>query len=206
MKNKSITANGTWLVICLSLGITATGFANSVITENTSGVFVTGGSGFFLGQSVTTPTGNSWDNISFNLVDSITTLPYAKGELFLLSASYADTAANLSSSTSGFLASTTDIVNGEWVFAPDVTLNPDTQYYFYTTTPFVSGLKILISGGNPYPGGSASEAIGTSPFIVAPSVDLVFTLNGTVAAVPEPATLALAALGALSLPLFRRRK
>ena len=201
-----MAANKSWLVMCLMLVITATGFAESVITANTSGGTGYGNGNYNVGQSVTTPTGNSWDNISFNLVNSSTKLPYAQGELFLLSASYADTAANLSSSTSGFLASTTDIVNGEWVFAPDVTLNPDTQYYFYTTTPFVSGLKILISGGNPYPGGSASEAIGTSPFIVAPSVDLVFTLNGTVAAVPEPATLALAALGALSLPLFRRRK
>ena len=205
MKKKSITANGTWLVICLSLGITATGFAQAVITANTSGGFASNGSGFMLGQSVTTPTGNSWDNIRFNLVESITTLPYAKGEIFLLSASYADSATNLSSSTSGFLASTTNIVNGEWVFAPDVTLNPSTQYYFYTTTQFDGSHEVLYSG-NSYPGGVASQADGFGPYQAVGAADLVFTLSGTTAAVPEPATLALAGLGALSLPLFRRRK
>ena len=192
--------------MCLMLVITATGFAESVITANTSGGTGYGNGNYNVGQSVTTPTGNSWDNISFNLVDSITTLPYAKGELFLLSASYAGYAPGLSSSTSGFLASTTNIVNGEWFFAPGVTLDPSTPYYFYNTTPFDGSHQVLYSASNPYSGGEASQADGSDPFQAIGVVDLVFTLNGTTAAVPEPATLALAALGALSLPLFRRRK
>jgi len=206
MKKKAITATGTWSALLLIVGLAYASSAQSVITENTSGSIASGGSGFTLGQSVTTPAGNSWTNISFNLVDSISHNPYAEGELFLLSASYAGTAASLSSSTSGFLASTANITNGEWVFAPDVTLNPSTQYFFYMGTSFDGSHEVLFSGSNPYSGGEALEALGSDPYGPVSGADLVFTLSGTVVPVPEPTTLALTGLGGLSLLLFRRRK
>lgn len=207
MKKKSIAANGTWSALLLIVGLAyATSSAQSVITENTSGSHGTAGTDFTLGQSVTTPDGNSWTNISFNLVDSSSHLPYAEGELFLLTSSYTGTAAGLSSSTSGFLASTTDIANGEWVFAPDVTLNPSTQYFFYMSTPFDGSHQVLYSLSDPYSGGEASDAIASGSYSASSSIDLVFTLSGTVVPVPEPTTLALAGLGGLSLLLFRRRK
>ena len=206
MKKKAITATGTWSALLLIVGLAYASSAQSVITENTSGSEATAGGGFALGQSVTTPAGNSWTNISFNLVESSSNNPYAEGELFLLSASYAGPAAGLSSSTSGFLASTTDIANGEWVFAPDVTLNPSTQYYFYTGTQFDGSHNIWFSLSDPYSGGEASQASYSSYYGSLPSVDLVFTLSGTVVPVPEPTTLALAGLGAASLLAFRRKK
>jgi len=87
-----------------------------------------------------------------------------------------------------------------------VTLNPSTQYYFYTGTQFDGSHNIWFSLSDPYSGGEASQASYSSYYGSLPSVDLVFTLSGTVVPVPEPTTLALAGLGGLSLLLFRRRK
>ena len=62
------------------------------------------GTGFgFPGQSITTPTGGPWDNLTFNWFDSpganIVGIPIAGGTLFLLSSEYLGTPAALSSST-----------------------------------------------------------------------------------------------------------
>ena len=205
LKTKSIAANGTWLVLCLILVVTSTSFAQSVITENTSWDSVTGGGGFYFGQSVTTPDGSSWNNITFNFVDAASQNPYAAGELFLLTSIYTGAPVDLSSSTSGFLASTADIANGEWIFAPEVTLDSNTQYYFYASTVFDGSYEVLFSASDPYPGGALSQSDGDGYYVTG-SADTVFTVSGTVAPVPEPTTLALAGLGGLSLLLFRRRK
>jgi len=187
----------------MALGFTSHISASTVITENTSGTLASAGSGFYLGQSVTVPSGDSWDNINFNLVDSNTKTPYAAGELYLLSASYSGTPAALSSSTAGFVASTTSIVSGEWVFAPDVTLDPSQQYFLYTSSAFDGSHEVMFSGSNPYAGGSASQAVGSGSYGAVGSADLVFTLSGN--AVPEPATSSLMGLSLVGLLARRKR-
>ena len=86
-----------------------------------------------------------------------------------------------------------------------MTLDPSTQYYFYDGTPFDGSHEVLF-GANSYSGGVASQATAGGAYSAVAGADLVFTLSGNLAPVPEPTTLALAGLAGLSLPLFRRRK
>src|SRR4030088_860863 len=103
-------------------------------------VSVTSGTGsgtFVPGQSVTTPVGGPFDNIFFNWYNS-TGAPTAAGSLFALTQSYTGTPAALSAATPGFLASTSTINSGVYVFTPGVTLQGNTQYFFYATVPILS--------------------------------------------------------------------
>src|SRR5262245_58145137 len=87
----------------------------------------------YFGQGVTTPAGGPWNNISFyfdSQVGAGGTTPFAIGDLFLLNQTYAGTPAALSSSTPGFLAMSTGISGGTWVFDASVVLQPLTTYYF----------------------------------------------------------------------------
>jgi hypothetical protein len=194
------------------------------ITQNTTGTTATTNTGFSDGQSVTTPTGGPWDDIGFNFVQcgnpsgtsclAGTNSPYALGDLYLLTQMYDGLPSGLSGSTPGFVAEATTITGGVWTFAPGVTLNPSTQYFFYMDTAF-SGVEILYSTGNPYSGGQAYEAnsgngptYGADDSILA-NTDHVFALTGNPAStVPEPGTGALTGLvlaGLAGAQTLRRR-
>lgn len=69
------------------------------------------------------------------------------------------------------------------------------------------GLSYARDGGaNSYPGGEEAYLNGAVWDIgVNANYDLVFSLNGTVVPIPEPATLALLGLGGLAVLLRRRR-
>jgi hypothetical protein len=196
-----------------------------IITQNTSGTQATVLSGFFDGQSVTTPAGGPWNNIQFNFEQCVTpsgtsclsnaNTPFALGGLYLLSQIYDGTPAGLSNATPGFIAFTNTITSGVWDFAPGVTLNPGTQYFFYMDTAF-NGLEVVYSNANPYPGGQSFEAnsgngpaYGPDDAIIA-NQDHVFTLAGNpVNSVPEPATTAFTVFGIAGLvaaQTLRRRR
>ena len=118
----------------------------TVITQNTTGTSATILSGFYDGQSVTTPAGGPWNSIGFNFVQcgnpsgtsclAGTNSPYALGNLYLLTQVYDGLPSGLSSATPGFVAEATTIVGGVWTFASSVTLTPSTQDFFYMDTAF----------------------------------------------------------------------
>jgi len=186
------------------------------------------GQNYSLGQSLTTPTGGLWDNISFNFIDS-TGNPYANGTLFLLTQEYLGTPGDLGSSTAGYLAASMSSAGGIWDFAPSVLLQGNTTYWFYMNTWFddetvqlrygidnslyiadpTTDLPLSLYGGGSYQADTAATSSdGTENFyaslIKGTSFDLAFTLTGTVNA-PEPATLPRIALG-LVMVWFGNRK
>ena len=81
------------------------------------------------GQSVTTPVGGPWNNLTFNWLD-LAGAPTAAGTLFLLTQAYVGTPAALGAATPGFLATTASISGGMWIFDPSVTIQGATQDIF----------------------------------------------------------------------------
>jgi hypothetical protein len=172
-----------------------------VIVQNIAGTLGSG-SGFFFGQSFTTPSsGGPWDDITFNFFTNVPpTTAEASDNAFLLSQQYLGTPSNLSSSTPGFLAESTVITGGMHVFSTALELSPGTQYFVYenAVSPNLSGGN-TISGGQLYFAGSSSDFAGggrSNNFTV--SGDVVF------AAVSEPSPLMVLVIALLGFGLLRR--
>lgn len=204
------------IAFLVMFGLAATAAAAPIIIQqNTSGTQATVLSGFFDGQSVTTPTGGPWNGIGFNFAQclepsgtsclSTANPPFALGGLYLLTQIYDGTPAGLSTATPGFIARTTTISGGVWTFDPSVTLNSSTQYFFYMDKAF-NGPEVVYSSANPYAGGQYFEAnsgngptYGADDSAVA-NLDHVFALTGNpVNSVPEPGTAALLIFGIAGL-------
>ena len=151
----------------------------------------------FAGQSVTTPGGSSWTDIQFAFLNGVT--PYAEGDLFLLTSEYLGAPSGLSAATPGFLAMSTGIVGGMWVFPSAVSLAPSTMYWFYSNAQFSPG--DFTGGGDVYPGGQfyVNWPGGGGPndaFQARADEDADFLLTGNQAQpVPEPGTLVLIGTG-----------
>jgi hypothetical protein len=161
--------------------------------------------GAAVGESVTTPGGGPWDHIAFNFFDDLTGDPYAANGLYVLSQAYAGTTDALNSSTAGYLGFTDTIDDGVWIFNTVLTLNPNTQYFFYMnkTTPTGTGVYV----GDGYAGGIAYGNAGGGSFAGVSSADIQFRLTGDqVTGAPEPGTLALMAGAVGLLTAVRRRK
>ena len=138
------------------------------------------------GQSVTTPTGVGWGNIVFNFYNS-SGGSLAFGDIYLLDQPYSGLAADLSSSTAGYIASATASGGTSYVFDPSVALQPGTQYYFYTNAS--SGGTGVAEGPNSYAGGQGYTAFNFPPAnYSATGADFEFTLSGTPAPGPIPGT------------------
>jgi len=107
----------------------------------------------FLGQSFTTPSpGGPWDDITFNVFSNVpATTPEAVGTAFFLDQLYSGTPSDLSSSTPGFLAASTGITGGMYVFPTALVLDPGVQYFVYENglLPTTSGDDV-ISGREEY--------------------------------------------------------
>jgi hypothetical protein len=178
----------------------------ATIDSQTLGDNFFGNSTNYWGESFTTPGGGPWSDIAFNIYSDIpATTPTAAGTAFLLSEEYAGTPMGLSSATPGFLGTSTSIISGQFVFDPSLVLEPDTQYFLYTNTPFT------ISGTRP-------DLLAQVYFATGPSqgftplededIDANYLVSGTaISSVPEPSSIILtfSALGLFFVAQRRER-
>ena len=179
-----------------------------IILQNTGGT--AGTLTEFFGSSFTTPTGGPFDNITFNFYANIpATTPSAAGTAFLLTKEYLGSASALSTSTAGFLAESTGISGGEFVFASSVVLQANTQYFLYGNAALTS------SGGNTFPGSAAyfansstdNFAMATVPGTNNPQASNFLLGGTTMATVPEPSSIVITGIGLLaSLGAWRRSR
>ena len=159
----------------------------------------------YLGQSLATPTGPGWNQIQVNFF-SPAGAPVAFGDLFLLGSEYLGAPADLNAATPGFLAESTGISGGEWIFADAVTLLPNTTYWFYSDALWVPGS--MTGDGNVYAGGELyvnwpNGGAITSNFTKL-GEDADFRVSGN--PVPEPSTMLLLGSGLIGLAGYGRKK
>jgi len=164
------------------------------------------------GQSLTTGSGGSWSDITFNFYDAENPAnSVANGTLYLLSQEYTGTPTNLGTGTSGYISHTSTTQaegNGdEWVFS-GVTLESSTQYWFYAT-----GSQSIVVNGNDDAGigGQWYQAPNSGqPFAANSTMDANFELEGTAAseAIPEPGSLLIGGIAGIGMAwsAVRRRR
>jgi hypothetical protein len=145
----------------------------------------------------------SGNNLTFNFFsDSAATTPEATGTLYLLSSEYLGTPSDLSSGTTGYLASVSASGGGVWTF-PSVSLSAGTEYWVY-----VDAVQPTIYGGGAEVAnqGAYFSDLLTDPYFALDDTDVNFlatTDTGGSEGTPEPTTLLLMA-PALLLVLRRR--
>jgi hypothetical protein len=176
----------------------------AIVVDNNDGTSSSAFGGIF-GQSFTTPTGGPWENIKFNFVNGTTGNPVAAGGLYALGQQYSGTPNALSTTTAGFLGFTNVISGGQWQFT-GLTLNPNTQYFFYMDGFTNEVVKFSLT--NPYAGGEGFNAVGptTNYQAVGATFDLDFSAQGEVTAVPEPSSIVFFSLAAGGYGLRRRMR
>jgi hypothetical protein len=185
-----------WAVVCLVAGAAGRAEAGTIVEYTAANVF----QNQFTGQSVTTPAGGPFDNITFNFFsDTAATTPAAAGDLFILTQQYLGLPGGLSSATPGFLAESTGISGGIYQFAPSVTLQGGTQYFFYTDAQFQTAFAVpgTYAGGIMY-----FTTAGNELYEAHTTLDAAFRLSGT--AVPEPWTAVGAVTGAVCVLAYAR--
>lgn len=128
----SLTALALLLMLALS-GFASSAKAATIVAYDAGGTGQVGNTNQIPGQSVTTPSGGSWTDITFNFYNASTGAAVASGNLYLFTQTYGGTASSLSSqasSSAGYVA-TAAASGSVYVFGPSVTLLAGTVYYFY---------------------------------------------------------------------------
>lgn len=178
----------------------------SVIIQNTAGSPNTLTE--YFGESFTTPSGGPWVNVAFNFYSNVSVVPptpSAAGTAFLLTQTFSGLPTALSNSVPGFVAASTGVSGGQYIFAPSVELLSMTTYYVYENG------SVTVEGGSATSAGTAYFAPPTDDFqtAIGPSQTTDFAVTASAAAaVPEPTTveLALAGLGLIAVASLLRRK
>ena len=130
----------------------------------------------FSGQSFTVIAPGPANNIIFNFYsDAAATIPSAFGTGYLLDSQYLGTPSALSNATPGFLGQAV-AVGGFYTFNPALTLNPATQYFFYTDTAGA------VNGGSGYTGGNRYSSGGSATPYISNFSSTNFTVQGTLVA------------------------
>lgn len=187
-------------VVCLTFALLPSLASASNIAGYTSGA---GSATEDFGESFTTPGGGPWDDVTFNFFSDVPAVtPDAAGDAYLLTEEYLGTPSGLSSSTPGFLAESVSTSGGEYIFASNVVLDPDTEYWLYEDT------SITITGSAT--GGSAGEeayfSSGGGDFSTLSGDQVAnFAVDATTAT-PEPSSVLLLGTGILGLAWFAFRK
>jgi hypothetical protein len=177
-------------------------------TSGTAGIYEP----VYFGESFTTPSGGPWNNITFNFYSTPAggpatpaSTPLAAGTAFLLTAEYLGTPAALSSSTPGYLAQSTSISGGLYIFPSSLVLSPGTKYWIYENAPMTA------SGGGTG-GGSAGAGYfaqtATSNFDPGDGGQVVnYNLSGgSMSVAPAPPTFLLTVAGLLCVGLYLTRR
>lgn len=154
---------------------------------------------FYWGQSFTTPSGTGWNNITFNFYD-IGAAPFALGTGYLFANAYIGAPSGLASAAALAVSAPAD--GSTYNFAPGFRLAAATQYFFYQDT----AMRLLGNGSANVGGGAVFTSNGTEAFASAGPGNANFTVNGTAAAVPEPAAWLLLISGFSLIGVIQRRQ
>ena len=177
---KAVTPKRTIILLAIACLMGVVPLNADIIAINNVGAST---NSVFPGQSVTTPGGGPWSNLVFNWFGPGLS-EEAAGTLYLLSQPYLGSPAALSNAVPGFIAAA-GAVGDAYTFAPSVTLDPLTTYFFFNSQVLtISGNGDTYAGGNGY---GAFSAAGS--FFSSPAEDINFRLQGT--AIPEPSSVVL---------------
>jgi hypothetical protein len=183
----------------LLLGLTISTGSAGVIVENLAGTL--GPVTEYYGQSFTTPSGGPFDDLTFSFFSDVpAATPSAAGTAYLLSEPYSGTPAGLSTTTPGFLAASTGVSSGVYIFGATVTIQSGVTYYLYEDTALPATGGNAITGGNAYFANASTTAFATALTPDSTALQSAnFELSGSAvpltSTVPEPAPLVLVAAG-----------
>ncbi len=140
----------------------------------------------FFGQSFTTPGGGPWRNITFNFFSDRGVTPAAAGTVYVFTSAYNGTPSALS--TSQYVARSTGISNGSYVFDPSFVLQSNTRYFVYasrTAANIPGGINVsqANAGGNLF-----TCCSGGPTFRSVPAGNANFRVSGNTASLPPVLT------------------
>ncbi|MFC5051157.1 PEP-CTERM sorting domain-containing protein [Rubritalea spongiae] len=193
----------TLVATLITFGSLAGGANGAVIVDNLESNQLTGQTNDY-GQSFIFSNGTSWNSLTVSLFSTAgnpSATPFAAGTLFLLDSEYLGAQAALSPATAGFIAETSNVINGEWVFNPTKSIDANTQYWIYTQGEAIT--PIAFNDSNNYADGIAYQDTGGG-YGAASYADLAFSIQGS--AVPEPSSVFLFGIGSLLGFTVRRRR
>lgn len=194
-----LSLSGSIVALALAAFLPTLPVSAQTITEFTAGIE---SDEVIPGTRLTTPTGGPWNNITFNWFADDATTPTAFGTLFITSQEYLGTPSNLGTAP-GLIAQSVSVEDGAYQFASSVTLQANTQYWFYSNT---SG---EVSGSATVQAPGTTLYLGFNDgFEPSPDQTVNHRLSGTVvlADAPEPGSFALLGAGLGVVGLVARRK